>query len=298
MDIRLLTVPEVGAAVEWAAAEGWNPGLNDAAAFFAADPGGFLGVDQRGSLAGTISAVRYGASYGFIGLFLVPKAFRGDLLGLRLGRAALERLDGVCVGTDGVAAKERQYVRLAGFRRVWQNIRFRGQVDGVARAQVGDLRAGGGAAPPADASLCRADQVPFAELAAYDARHFGARRDAFLREWLTLPGHRAWVCRDQDVGGASAGLRGLGVVRACLEGWKIGPLFADDAGVAEALFRQLVGAVAGPVTLDVPSANPAAIALARRYSMEPVFRTARIYRNGDPGLPVAHIFGITTFELG
>jgi len=83
----------------WAAREGWNPGLNDAAAFFAADPGGFLGVERLGSLAGTISAVRYGAAYGFIGLFPVPKAFRGDLVGLRLGRPALERLDGVCVGT-------------------------------------------------------------------------------------------------------------------------------------------------------------------------------------------------------
>jgi hypothetical protein len=29
-----------------------------------------------------------------------------------------------------------------------------------------------------------------------------------------------------------------------------------------------------------------------------VFETARMYRNGDPGLPVERIFGITTFELG
>ena len=29
--IRTMTLPEIGLALEWAAAEGWNPGLADAA---------------------------------------------------------------------------------------------------------------------------------------------------------------------------------------------------------------------------------------------------------------------------
>lgn len=33
--------PGVARALEWAAAEGWNPGQNDAATFFQIDPGGF-----------------------------------------------------------------------------------------------------------------------------------------------------------------------------------------------------------------------------------------------------------------
>ena len=52
------------------------------------------------------------------------------------------------------------------------------------------------------------------------------------------------------------------------------------------------------MTLDTPEANPAAVALAERYGMTPVFETARMYRGGDPGLPAARIFGITSFELG
>ena len=37
-----MSATEFDLAVEWAAREGWNPGLNDALAFRAADPAGFL----------------------------------------------------------------------------------------------------------------------------------------------------------------------------------------------------------------------------------------------------------------
>jgi len=39
---RTMKRGEVDLAVDWAASEGWNPGLDDAACFHAADPGGFL----------------------------------------------------------------------------------------------------------------------------------------------------------------------------------------------------------------------------------------------------------------
>jgi hypothetical protein len=128
-----------------------------------------------------------------------------------------------------------------------------------------------------------------------------------------MPGHRAWVFWEKPAGAAASDVadagrsdvhavgrvRGLGVIRRCGEGWKIGPLFADDADVADTLFCRLVADIgAGPVILDTPEANAQAVALAQRYGLTPVFETARMYRNGDPGLPVERIFGITTFELG
>ena len=42
LDIRAMTAAEVDIAVGWAAAEGWNPGLDDARCFRAEDPDGFL----------------------------------------------------------------------------------------------------------------------------------------------------------------------------------------------------------------------------------------------------------------
>ena len=41
-DYRIETMPfsEVETAIDWAAREGWNPGLSDAACFHAIDPNG------------------------------------------------------------------------------------------------------------------------------------------------------------------------------------------------------------------------------------------------------------------
>jgi len=40
--VRTLSPEDVALAVDWAAAEGWNPGLTDASCFAAAAPDGFL----------------------------------------------------------------------------------------------------------------------------------------------------------------------------------------------------------------------------------------------------------------
>ena len=94
-------------------------------------------------------------------------------------------------------------------------------------------------------------------------------------------------------------MKGYGVLRACREGFKIGPLFADDEETAERLFAGLIARAPGArVFLDTPEANPAAVALAARHAMAPAFETARMYRNGAPRMRLDRCFGVTTFELG
>jgi len=135
--------------------------------------------------------------------------------------------------------------------------------------------------------------VPFAALAAYDAALAAGPRESFLRPWLALPGHVALAAVRDDVPA------GLGVVRPSRAGAKIGPLFADDAPTARALFAALAArAPAGPLFLDVPEPNAAAAALAREAGMAPVFETARMYTGPPPAIPLERVFGITSFELG
>lgn len=76
--IRTLALDEVETLVDWAAAEGWNPGLGDAAAFQAADPEGFIGAFVGGEMVGGISAVAYGDDFGFIGLYICRPDRRGE----------------------------------------------------------------------------------------------------------------------------------------------------------------------------------------------------------------------------
>ena len=276
--IRLLSAAEMSLPICWAAAEGWNPGLHDGAAFHAADPGGFLVAELAGEPVGVLSAVRTGGGFGFLGFYIVAPAHRGRGYGMMLWREAMARLEGRTVGLDGVVAEQENYVK-SGFVLAHRNLRYGGIAPAASVGRATGLRPAG--------------EVPFAALAEYDAAHFGCARPEFLRAWLALPESRALVC---EHGGA---IRGFGVVRRCHEGCKIGPLFADDEAVAEALFGALAGFAPGErLFIDPPEPNGAAVALARRHGLEPVFETARMYRGPAPRLPLGRIYGITSFELG
>ncbi len=273
--IRNMTETEVALALDWAAAEGWNPGLNDAHCFYAADPCGFFLAELDGRPAGCISAVAYDGAYGFLGLYIVAPDYRGRGFGLKLWRAAMAYLNGRNVGLDGVLAQQENY-RKSGFALACRNVRYRGE--------------GGGSQPD---GLVELSSPPFEDIARYDATVFPASRPQFLRPWIEQRGCAA-------LGVVNDGrLAGYGVLRPCRQGFKIGPLFASDPQTAETLFEGLASRVSGqPIFLDTPEANPAAVALAQRHRMEPVFETARMYTKGLPGAPAEFCFGVTTFELG
>jgi len=56
--IHVLRRDNLALPLEWAASEGWNPGLQDADPFYAADPNGFLvGMLDKEPIA-TLSAVK------------------------------------------------------------------------------------------------------------------------------------------------------------------------------------------------------------------------------------------------
>lgn len=57
LSIRTMRAPDVERMMAWAAAEGWNPGADDAACFVGTDPEGFLVGYRDGAPAGCISVV-------------------------------------------------------------------------------------------------------------------------------------------------------------------------------------------------------------------------------------------------
>jgi len=275
---RTMTREEVALAVEWAAREGWNPGLHDAEAFYAADPDGFFVGELDGEAVASISVVKYGAGFAFLGLYIVQPAYRGRGLGWSLWQHGMQSAAGRRVGLDGVVAQQDNY-RKSGFVLAWRNVRYAGL---------------GLAQEASDARVMDLGSLPFETVRAYDAPFFPADRSAFLRAWLD----------QKDAAGLGyvedGALRGYGVIRRCRSGWKIGPLFADGEAVAEALYLALAGraGVGEPVFLDVPEPHAAAVALARRHGMEVVFETARMYTGEAPGMAMGRMFGITSFELG
>ncbi|MEU6315431.1 GNAT family N-acetyltransferase [Streptomyces sp. NPDC047014] len=264
----------------WADEEGWNPGESDRFAFAVADPEGFLVGRLDGEPVASISAVRYGTGFGFIGLYIARPAFRGKGYGIRLWRAGMARLDGRLVGLDGVVEQQENY-RKSGFRRAWNNLRMEG-------VPLGDDTGAGAGVEIVDAA-----SLPFGLLAAYDRRFFPERRDAFLSAWTGLPGRTALAAvRDGRI-------EGLGVIRPCSSAHRVGPLYAADARVAAVLLRRLARhAAGGPVSLDVPDANPEAVELFTALGLVPTFEAARMYTGPAPEVALSELFGVTSLELG
>jgi ribosomal protein S18 acetylase RimI-like enzyme len=275
LQIRNLRPEEISLAIDWAAAEGWNPGLSDAACFAIPDAQGFLVGELDGEPVATVSCVNYDQRFAFLGCYIVRPGFRGAGHGLRIWNAAMAHAGSRNIGLDGVVAQQDNY-RKSGFRLAYANIRYGGTV----------------AAPPAPADVVALDSIPFALVEADDATVFPAPRRAFLRAWINTSGHVARaLMRDGR-------LAGWGVIRPCRSGCKIGPLVADDRSTADTVVAALLAAHHGEIFLDVPAINREAIALAEALGLRPVFETARMYTGPAPPLRIDRVFGVTSFELG
>lgn len=265
--IRNLDLSEIATLLDWAAAEGWNPGLGDAAAFHTVDPHGFFGAFVDGVMVAGISAVAYDAHFGFIGLYLCHADWRGQGHGRAVWDAGMEYLGGRSIGLDAVPAQQANYAAM-GFVPAYQTIRM-----------SGTLPSG---KPSGGLFIPRPDEV-----AGLDSQCFPARRPAFLRHWLAPP-NRALAHRTDD------GVDGYAVVRTCRDGAKIGPLFAETPSAA----TDILDALSGPVHIDVPVAQHEWLAALALRGLTAGFQTTRMYRGAAPAINLARVFGVTSLELG
>ena len=277
LHIRAMQQHELSTGLDWAAAEGWNPGLHDASSFYATDPQGFLLAQLHGQPVGMVSAVRYGSRFGFIGFFIVLPAYRGHGYGLALWNAAMARLHGRLVGLDGVVAQQANY-RKSGFALAHNNLRMQGQSS---------------TAQPVHPGIVPLADVAWHRLLRYDSAAFPCQRATFLQHWVQQRGSKALALVQAGT------LQGYGVIRPCRTGYKIGPLFADSSA-ARHLFNALTAHLppGTPLQIDITAHHQAARALTHALGFDCVFETARMYTGPAPQYKLERQFGISTFELG
>ena len=191
----------------------------------------------------------------------------------------MERLAGRNIGLDGVEKKIRNYSDF-GFKAAHNNIRFEGVMSG--------------ARPELSARAVKLSEIAFADVENFDRRFFQAPRTEFLKSWISPRGGSGLAIVS---GGA---IIASGIVRPCVKGFKIGPLFAESASCAAELLDSLLTIVPDGeyFYIDVPEPNRSALDLTRAKGMRPVFKTVRMYSKDAPPLPLEQIYGITTFELG
>ena len=97
--VRAMAPHEIAIAIEWAAAEGWNPGLSDAACFTTVDPGGSLLGEIEGEPAAMLSVVNYDNRFSFLGVYIVRPDQRGRGYGWRFWQAGMAHAGGASSGS-------------------------------------------------------------------------------------------------------------------------------------------------------------------------------------------------------
>lgn len=280
--VRKMTRDELDLCLEWAAEQGWNPGLHDAEAFWAADPDGYVVAELDGEIVGTGAVIAYDRKVGAMGLFIVKEDQRGHGLGRQLWYTRRDMLQArldpdASIGMDGVVAMQPFYAK-GGFHFAHTVARH--------QASFPDLPS-----PPGTLDLA---SIPFEQVAAFDGAHFGAPRTEFLKLWLSPKDGAARAILDDQ-----GDLQALGVIRRSVDGYRIGPLFASTPEAAETLFLDLASRAHGlPVFLDIPTINQPALDLAARHGMTDIFACGRMYLGAPPPLPWNQIYGVTSLELG
>ena len=270
--MRIARAEELPLILDWAAAEGWNPGLDDAGAFYAADPEGFFVAEREGVPVAAISVVNHDPYHAFLGLYICHPDWRGKGIGHALWTHALAHAEGRSIGLDGVAAQQANYAK-SGFVRHGATQRFVGTLVAEAHPRI---------------RLVTLADLP--ALIAFDHAAGGVHRPAFLTAWLTPTATRRAVMFDDG--------SGFAVIRTCREGTKVGPILAPDAIAALALAQAAVDLLpAASTAIDLPEQNASLRDALIAHGFTLGFETARMYRGPAPASD-PRLAAIATMELG
>lgn len=276
--VKTMSRSQLDMVIDWAAKEGWNPGLNDIDAYYAADKDGFLIGYLNSEAIASISVIKYSKSFGFLGFYIVKPKYRGKGYGYKIWQAGMEYLKGCNIGLDGVIEQQENYKK-SGFQLAHNNIRFKGKGSGQIIHN------------PRIISL---NQVTLKKIKKFEKDFFPVLRHRFIEKWIQLPASYGYAILEDG------NIKAYGVMRKCRDGYKIAPLYAEATEQAYELF-EMFKSHAGKrenIYLDIPETNLEAITLAKEHKMTKVFETARMYTGESPKLPIHKIFGITSFEIG
>lgn len=276
MSVRVMSVEDLQLILGWAAKEGWNPGLDDAAAFHAADANGFLLKEVHGKPVAAVSVVNHDSNFAFLGLYLCKPAFRGQGYGMEVWHAGIAHAGTRCIGLDGVPDQQANYAR-SGFAKFGSTVRYEGRMDTVPDPRI-DL----------------ATQSELPRLLTRDLRASGMNRSAFTRAWLSQSTTRKTVVLT-----VGSDIKGFATFRQCAIGIKVGPLHAScEADALALLASNPFTSNANPLFVDVPGHTSRLALLLKSRRFEPVFETARMFTKKPPECETPSFQAIASMELG
>ena len=294
--VRQISSAEGIAAVftERGAEQGWRPGALDYASFFSADESGFFAGELDGKVISCLSVVKYSKHYAFVGQYVVDEPYRGKGYGLATWKFSFSSVpDGCNCGLDASEQMVPMY-RRCGFKPELRVQRT------LIEASTKKLEC----FSPVSVTLKPVTQVPLKEICEYDMSVHAYPRASFLEKWIS-----ARNCHSYAAIGQEGGVVGYAVVRSAFrkeDGWRVGPVYADNSQIARSLYRAMIQKVAtidpgAVMVIDIPygdHCNPEGLAIAEELSGESEIKLFRMYTKGIPSnMSFNKMFGITSPEL-
>jgi GNAT superfamily N-acetyltransferase len=211
MDIRLLTEPDVPAALALSTQAGWNQLAADWRRLLSLSPERCYAGWVDDQLVATTTVTTYETGGSWVGMVLVDVDHRRQGYGTTILEHAIEETPvapGREIGLDATDQGIPLY-REYGFEAVRDITRLSGTIDGTGGADAVDTF----------------DAEELAPIAAYDEAAVGTARSALLSRLLSEPRTVGFVSRDGEP------VDGYAIVRPGREFWQLGPVVADDADV-------------------------------------------------------------------
>tara|TARA_Y100001968_G_scaffold331244_1_gene385289 strand:- start:554 stop:1423 length:870 start_codon:yes stop_codon:yes gene_type:complete len=285
---------DISFITKWSRNEGFAPGAGDVSIYRHTDNQGlWVGcLDTRP--IGCIAGVRYNSNYGFIGLFLVIKPYRGLGYGVRLWKHALNHLSDLpCIGLEAAPERISDY-ETWGFRASSLTTRWKLCSENALSRPSTSLHI---FKDFINLQLLEDSQIPESAVYSYDAKREPSPRPHFISDWLHHPAGKVLALVDSN-----RKCHGFGRIRPCLlkngKGWRIGPLIADSNELARFLIDQLIYRHPGNILIDSPGLNTNSYEFFQSYGFEKISETLRMYRGFSPSTSMSDVYGLACLELG
>ena len=291
LSIKPLCDADIDFVTEISRKEGFAPGVGDLGIYQNTDNQGLWVGWLNDIPIGCIAGVRYNDNYGFLGLFLVIEKYRGRGFGLQLWKKALNHLSDLpCIGLEAAPERISDYSKW-GFTISSRTIRWQWFGNGELLDESfsnNDLN---------DFIFLEGSSIPSNAVEKFDEKRETTPRPHFLSDWLNHPAGKVIAVIDKE-----NRCHGFGRIRPCLlqsgDGWRIGPLMADDPNLLKILLKKLIDSHPGLIIIDAPGLNKAASDLFIELGFKSVSETFRMYRGYQPPVSMKDVYGLACLELG
>ncbi len=287
LSVRCMTPDDLNLVVDWCKEEGWNIGLYDFHMYYKLTLRGHLMFLYENEPIGAISIIQHSDDFLTIGPFIVKNGYRGKGYGSQIWQQAIALIEqeNYTVSLYSVPAQVDFYQK-RGFQTKFKNKRW--ELFHENQTLIKEE-----AAPCEDFS---SDNL--LSVSQYDQSIFSISRQKIFEELLKISAVKGFVLKNEGL------ITGFGLIRPCVKGWRVGPLFANTPESAKIIFTKLLSVVSDEkIIIDVPSANKFAQVFAEYFNLTAVSAddTEAMFTGNEPKQLLEHInenYGVFSLEIG